>query len=95
MGRIPKRARAVSATDAAKNFGGIVAHVREARVEYTVERGGVAVARIVPMARRRSKVADLVDLVRRRTGSGVFGDAVGDGVRGLNKRALLRDPWAS
>ena len=86
----------MSSTDAAKNFGGIVAHVREARVEYTVERGGVAVARIVPMARRRSKVADLVDLVRRtRTGGDVFGDAVGDGVRGLNKRELLRDPWAS
>jgi antitoxin (DNA-binding transcriptional repressor) of toxin-antitoxin stability system len=65
MSRIPKRARAVSATNAAKNFGGIVSRVREARAEYIVERGGVPVARIVPVLARRSTVADLVEVIRR------------------------------
>ena len=95
MSRIPKRARAVSATDAAKNFGGIVSHVREARAEYTVERGGVPVARIVPVLPRRSTVADLVEVLRSTTRSDEFGHAVADGVKAFNKRESPRDPWAS
>ena len=88
--------RIIAATEAAKNFGGIVSHVREARAEYTVERGGVPVARIVPVLARRSTVADLVEVIRRaKTRSDEFGRAVADGVKAFNRREPPRDPWAS
>ena len=47
----PPDAVTVPATEAAKNFGRLVDRVREERAVVTVERGGVAVARIVPVER--------------------------------------------
>jgi antitoxin (DNA-binding transcriptional repressor) of toxin-antitoxin stability system len=86
----------VSATEAAKNFGAIVHRVREARAEYTVERGGVPVARIVPVFTQGGTVADLVALLRAVVpGDKAFGEAVRDGVRGLNAPRVPHDPWAS
>jgi antitoxin (DNA-binding transcriptional repressor) of toxin-antitoxin stability system len=86
----------VTATEAAKNFGAIVHHVREARAEYTVERGGLPVARIVPVFSRGGTVGDLVGVIRRSaTADPSFGAAVTDGVRAINRREVPRDPWGS
>jgi antitoxin (DNA-binding transcriptional repressor) of toxin-antitoxin stability system len=86
----------LSATEAAKNFGRIVHHVREARAEYTVERRGVPVARIVPVFTRGGTVSDVVALLPPTARTDVtFGRAVGDGARALNRPRVPRDPWAS
>jgi prevent-host-death family protein len=87
----------VSATEAAKNFGGIVDRVREDGAVYLVERAGTPVAEIRPTAGRPATVSDLVTLLRDRAHplDRAFGQAVTEGVRSLNRRERPRDPWAS
>jgi antitoxin (DNA-binding transcriptional repressor) of toxin-antitoxin stability system len=89
--------RRVSATEAAKNFGGIVDRVREDRTIYLVERAGTPVAEIRPTTGRPATVADLVALLRDRPHplDRAFGRAVEDGVKTLNRRERPRDPWGS
>jgi len=90
----PSRTRTISATEAAKNFGGLVDRVREAKAVYTIERGGVPVAEIGPVAANRCTIADLVALLRRlpRVDEGYL-KAVEEGIRALNKPTLPRDLW--
>jgi antitoxin (DNA-binding transcriptional repressor) of toxin-antitoxin stability system len=59
-----KRRRAVAATEAAKNFGGLVDRVRESGETYQVESRGQVVVEIGPPPRRFT-VADLRDLLAR------------------------------
>lgn len=88
--------KAVSATEAAKNFGRIVDAVREARVEYVVERGGVPVARIAPASDRTCSGRDLVDLMRAAAGPDeAFRRAVESGRARLNRPAVPKSPWGS
>lgn len=60
-GRVHRRSpahAAVPATEAAKNFGRLVDRVREERVIYVVERGGVPVAQLGPVDRAQFTMAD-------------------------------------
>jgi prevent-host-death family protein len=59
-----RRLRVVTASEAAKNFGGLVDKVREERAVYVVERAGTPVVRIAPVDPPTATVADLVDLLR-------------------------------
>ena len=58
------RSRVVSATEAAKNFGEVLARVREERAVYVVERRGKPVAEIRPVEESIFTGADFVELVR-------------------------------
>jgi antitoxin (DNA-binding transcriptional repressor) of toxin-antitoxin stability system len=97
MRNMTTRRHRVSATEAAKNFGGIVDRVREDAAIYLVERAGTPVAEIRPVAGRPATVAELVALLRERAHplDRQFERAVKEGVRTLNRRARPRDPWAS
>ena len=88
--------RAVSATEAARSFGRLVDQVREARVEYVVERGGVDVARIAPIVNQSFRGRDLVALMRSMaTTEGALAREVEAGRARSNRPAVPRDPWAS
>jgi antitoxin (DNA-binding transcriptional repressor) of toxin-antitoxin stability system len=88
--------RSVSATEAARNFGRLVDHVREARVEYVVERGGVGVARIAPVASQAFLGRDLVTLMHSVAEvDGALAREVDAGRSRTNRPAVPRDPWAS
>ncbi|MBI4886567.1 MAG: hypothetical protein HY824_05710 [Acidobacteria bacterium] len=91
-----KSRSAISATDAAKTFGGLVDRVREARVTYVIERGGTPVAQIGPVASSRCTVRELVDMLRtRERASEEYLRRVEAGVKAANKPAVPRDPWTS
>ena len=89
-----ERERTVSATAAAKSFGRLVDHVRETQATYVVERGGVPVARISPIARRRATIHDLRALL---SGGGRAGEdylrAVEDAVARHTRPRVRRNPW--
>ena len=59
-----RRPAHVSATEAAKNFGRLVDRVREERITYIVERGGIAVVQIAPAERVSFTMADFKLLAR-------------------------------
>lgn len=88
--------KAVSATDAARNFGRLVDAVRESQAEYVVERGGVGVVRIVPFVERTFRGRDLVELLRRLGGPGDdLAREVAAGRERANVPQVPRNPWAS
>lgn len=86
----------VSASYAAKNFGSLVAAVREAGATYVVERSGQPVVHLVPAPVRRATLADLSDLYRDpgRLAEDYLRE-VERGAARLNRPAVPRDPWAS
>jgi prevent-host-death family protein len=90
-----ERARyAVSASEAAKNFGALADRVRSEGVEYIVERSGTPIVRILP-ARRRSTLRDLTAALRSLAGlDPQYVKAVKSGVAAANRPAVPRDPWA-
>jgi antitoxin (DNA-binding transcriptional repressor) of toxin-antitoxin stability system len=91
-----RRVGSVSATDAAKGFGGLVDRVREQGVSYVVERGGRPVAEIVPFTAQRATLGELVRLLRDRRSVGEpFARAASDAVRRANRPTVPPDPWAS
>lgn len=96
MRKRAKRADRVSATEAAKGLGGLVDKVRERGATFTIERGGVPVARLGPVADTRCTVADLVEHLR---GTGLrdaaFARQVRAHVRRVNRPAVPPDRWAS
>jgi antitoxin (DNA-binding transcriptional repressor) of toxin-antitoxin stability system len=86
----------VTATEAAKNFGRLVTMVRDGRTEVVVERAGVAVARIAPVADVSFTGRDLVDLFARIGAPGdEFRREVEAGRARLNAPEVPRNPWAS
>jgi antitoxin (DNA-binding transcriptional repressor) of toxin-antitoxin stability system len=92
----PPIRRTVSATAAAKTFGGLIDRVREERAEYMVERGGTPVARIVPIGATSCTLAELADLLERRTDlDPAYLDEVEAGVKAWNRPAVPGDPWTS
>jgi antitoxin (DNA-binding transcriptional repressor) of toxin-antitoxin stability system len=88
--------RSISATEAARNFGRIVDAVREAHVEYVVERGGVSVARIAPVTAGPFSGRDLVDLLRDAPyADAAFAREVAAGRSRADRPAVPKNPWAS
>jgi prevent-host-death family protein len=53
------RGATVTATEAAKNFGELVDRVREAGIEYVIEKKGRPIARIASVSSRRCTIVDL------------------------------------
>jgi antitoxin (DNA-binding transcriptional repressor) of toxin-antitoxin stability system len=85
----------VSATEAAKNFGRLVDHVREERATYIVERGGTAVARIVPVERTAFTIADFKALIASRPHPGEeYLTAVSRATARHSRPRTRRNPWA-
>ena len=85
---------AVTATDAAKNFGELIDRVRDAGAAYVVERKGRPIATIAPFASRRCTLADLARWFagRRPTAEGYAG-AVSEYVRKVNRPRVPATRW--
>jgi antitoxin (DNA-binding transcriptional repressor) of toxin-antitoxin stability system len=84
----------VSATEAAKNFGSLVDHVREERVTYVIERGGTAVARIAPLDRTSFTMADFKSLIASMPkAEESYVTAVEGAAARHNRRRPRRNPW--
>ena len=87
--------RAISATDAAKQFGRLVDRVREERAVYVIERGGRPVAEIGPAA-QACTVRDLVAFLRARHRlDEAYARAVEAGIAVMNRPAVPEDRWCS
>jgi hypothetical protein len=88
--------RVVTASEAAKNFGALVERVRETRATYVVERAGVPVVEIAPVAWTRPTVADLVGWLRapERLDESYLAE-VERGVAYLNEPSIPANRWAS
>jgi antitoxin (DNA-binding transcriptional repressor) of toxin-antitoxin stability system len=88
--------RAVSATDAAKNFGRLVDRVREERAVYVIERGGRPVAQIGPAPAPSCTLRDLSAFLRggHRLDEAYLRE-VESGVARANRPALPEDRWES
>ena len=88
--------RVVSATEAARNFGSIVARVREDRAVYVVERSGTPVARIGPVEERGFTGGDFVKMARSgaaRVAGAEYLRAVEEGIALLNRSEVPESPW--
>ena len=88
--------RVVSATEAARNFGSIVAQVREKRVVYVVERSGTPVAQISPVEERVFTGRDFVEMVRSgaaQVAGAEYLRAVEEGIALLNRAEVPESPW--
>ena len=91
-----KESNAVTATDAAKNFGALVDSVRESGVEYVVERKGHPIVRVVPVRARGCTVAELASWMReRRALSEDYTKAVADHVKKVNRPQVPVSRWPS
>ena len=96
MGNLPRHSRTVSATEAAKNFGSILAEVRERGAEYVVEHRGKAVARISPEENRRLTLREFFDLVANRPWPPLDEEclrAIEEGIAIWNREEVPRSPW--
>ncbi len=90
------RSRVVSATEAAKKFGEVLARVREERAVYVVERRGKPVARISPVEDRVFTEADFVELARATADPSAgpeYARAVEEGIAFLNRAEVPKSPW--
>ena len=90
------RSRVVSATEAAKNLGEVLARVREDRAVYVVERRGKPVARIGPVEDRVFTGADFVELARSTSlpsAGPEYARAVQEGISFFNRAEVPRSPW--
>ncbi len=92
----PTRSRVVSATEAARNLGEILARVREDRAVYVVERHGKPVARIAPVEDRVFTGRDFVELVRTGkvpSAGREYARAVEEGIAMFNRVEVPKSPW--
>lgn len=90
------RPRAVTATEAAKNFGELLARVREDRAVYVVERHGKPVAQISPVEDRAFTGADFVALARSTADPSAgpeYACAVQEGIAFLNRAEVPKSRW--
>ncbi len=88
--------RAVSATEAAKNFGELLARVREERAVYVVERRGRPVARIGPADGQVFTGADFVELAHSTSDPSAgpeYARAVQEGIEFLNRVEVPKRLW--
>ena len=85
----------VPATEAAKNFGRLVDRVREERATFVIERGGMAVAQIAPVARAPFTMADFKALVGDVAPvDDAYLRAVERAIDQHNRPRARRNPWA-
>lgn len=92
----PDGSRIVSATEAARRFGAILARVREERAVYVVKRSGKPVAQIGPVEERDFTMGDFVELMRsgRAPKAGErYAAAVKEGIAFLNRLEVPKSPW--
>ena len=92
----PTHSRVVSATEAARNLGEVLARVREERAVYVVERHGKPVAQIAPVEDRVFTGRDFVELIRsgRVPSAGPeYTRAVEDGIALFNRVEVPKSPW--
>ncbi len=90
--------RVVSATHAARNFGSIVARVREDGAVYLVERSGTPVAQIGPVENRVLTMGEFAELARaaaRRPADEEYLRAVEEGIAFLNRPEIPESSWES
>ena len=84
----------VSATDAAKNFGGLIDQVRDADAGCVVLRQGHPVVRIVRVDRTSCTMRDLARwLETRRPGDDAFAEEVRAHVKDRNTLKVPVNPW--
>ena len=88
------RKRRIGATEAAKNFGKLIDHVRESGTGWVVERGGVPVATVSAL-KRAWTVREFADWAANRRGDASFERAVETGRAAANKPVAPKDPWES
>lgn len=92
---VRRTGRVISATDAAKTFGGLVDRVRQDHAVYVVERGGRPVAQIGPVRAVSCTVAELVTLLRSREPlDEKYLDEVEAGLKLWNRPLVPKDTWA-
>ncbi len=85
----------MSATDAAKNFGGLVARVRETQATYVVERAGVPVAQVGPAEQAVFTMADFKALVAEGPpADDEYLTAVSRAIKSHNRPRLWKNPWS-
>ena len=86
----------VSATEAAKRLGALVDRVRDERAAYTIERGGIAVARLEPVGVARCTLRDLAVLLDQLDKPDAeYLEEVERAVAEFNRPALPATPWES
>lgn len=89
-----RRGSAVSATEAAKNFGRLVDRVREDRATYIVERGGLPVAAIGPIEERSCTIGDFKALIARAPRvDEEYLEEVDAAIARHNRPRVRRNPW--
>ena len=85
----------VPATEAAKNFGRLVDRVREERAVVVVERGGIPVARIVPVERAPFTMARFKALIAEpRSVDEEYLRVVERVITRHTRPRVRRNPWA-
>ncbi|MCY3611090.1 MAG: type II toxin-antitoxin system Phd/YefM family antitoxin [Gemmatimonadetes bacterium] len=92
------KARAVSASYAARNFASLVSRVQEEGAACVVERHGKPVAEIHPVEDRRFTVREFVALFpaeARRPADEEYLRAVEEGIAFLNRTEIPESPWDS
>ncbi|MCY3943576.1 MAG: type II toxin-antitoxin system Phd/YefM family antitoxin [Gemmatimonadetes bacterium] len=92
------KARAVSATYAARNFASLVNRVREERAAYVVERNGKPVAEIRPVEDRVVTVREFVALFpadARQPADEEYLRSVEEGIAFFNRAEIPESPWDS
>lgn len=88
------RARRVTASEAAKNFGALADRVRSERAAYIVERGGVPVVRVEPIDVVRCTFRELADwYADREPLDSRYLDEVERLITAANVPAVPGDPW--
>ena len=86
--------RVVTASEAVRNFAGLVERVREERAAYVVERAGRPVVVVVPPDTRACTLRDLAAWLRGRPAlDAAYLDEVEAAVRSFNRPAVPGDPW--
>ena len=93
---MPPTARPISATEAVRNFGSILASVREDRAVYVVTRSGTPVAELGPVADPPLTGAMFAEIVRSGStdlAGAEYLRAVEDGIALLNRAEVPGDPW--
>jgi prevent-host-death family protein len=89
-----RRGLAVSATDAAKNFGRLIDRVREERVEYVVERSGTPVVRVVPVHGPAFTLGAFKSLLASASHvAPAYADEVERAIERHNRPRVRRNPW--
>ncbi len=89
-------ARRVSATEAAKNLGSILAEVRERGAEYVVEHRGKAVAQVGPAREPGPTLGEFARLVAARSGPRLDEEclrAIEEGIAIWNREEVPGRSW--